>query len=79
MRLSNPTDDNNTIKVDIYDKKDKINQIQFFLFEKKLKKLVPRGNTGHSINWSQEQQVVGIIGFHQIFIYEWSYKRSSKC
>ena len=37
MILSNPTDDNITIKVDIYDKKDKINQIQFFLFEKFLK------------------------------------------
>ena len=36
MKLSNPTDDNNTIKVDIYDKKDEINQIQLFLFEKKL-------------------------------------------
>ena len=37
MKLSNPTDDYNTIKVDIYDKKDKINQIQFFLFEKNIK------------------------------------------
>ena len=37
MKLSDPTDDNNTIKVDIYDKKDKINQIQFFLFEKNFK------------------------------------------
>ena len=52
MKLPKPTDDNNAIKVDIYDKKDRINLIQLFFFRKKLKKLVPRGNTGHSINWS---------------------------
>ena len=65
MNLPKPTDDNNNIKVDIYDKKDKMNQIQLFFFWKKRKKLVPRGNTGRSINWSEEQLVVGIIGFHQ--------------
>ena len=37
MKLSKPTDENNTITVDIYDKKDEINQIQLFFFEKNLK------------------------------------------
>ena len=37
MKVSKPTDDNNTIKVDIYDKKVEINQFQFFIFEKNLK------------------------------------------
>ena len=34
MNLPKPTDDNNNIKVDIYDKKDKMNQIQLFFLEK---------------------------------------------
>ena len=34
MNLHKPTDDNNNIKVDIYDKKDKMNQIRFFFFIK---------------------------------------------
>ena len=63
MNLPEPSDDNNVIKLDIYDKNYKMNQIQFF-FWKIPKKLVPRGNTGHSINWSDEELVVGIIGFH---------------
>ena len=37
MKLPKPTDDNNAIKVDIYDKKDMINQIQLFFLEKNLK------------------------------------------
>ena len=38
MKLPKPTDDNNAIKVDIYDEKDKMNQIKLF-FEKNLNKL----------------------------------------
>ena len=37
MNLHKPTDDNNNIKVDIYDKKDKMNQIQLFFFGKNVK------------------------------------------
>ena len=37
MKLPKPTDDNNAIKVDIPDKKDKINQIKLFFLEKNLK------------------------------------------
>ena len=37
MKLPKPTDDNNAIKVDIYDKKDKMNQIWLFFLEKNLK------------------------------------------
>ena len=37
MKLLKPTDDNNTITVDTYDKKDKMNQIQFYFFEKHFK------------------------------------------
>ena len=38
IKLLKPTADNNTIKVDIYDKKVEINQFQFFIFEKKTEK-----------------------------------------
>ena len=34
VNLPKPTDDNNAIKVDMYDKKDKMNQIQLFFLEK---------------------------------------------
>ena len=34
MNLPKPTDSNNTIKADTYDKKEKINQILFHFFEK---------------------------------------------
>ena len=48
-------------------RKIKRNKFNSFFYEKNHKKLVPRGNTGHSINWSEEQLVVGIIGFHPKF------------
>ena len=38
MKLSKPIDDNNTNQVDKQDKKDKINPILFYFFEKKIKK-----------------------------------------
>ena len=37
MNIPKHTDDNNNIKVDIYDKKDKMNQIQLFFFGKNVK------------------------------------------
>ena len=37
INLPKLTDDNNAINVDIYDEKDKMNQIQFFFYEKSIK------------------------------------------
>ena len=57
MNLPKPTDDNIAIKVDIYDKKDKINQIQFFFMKKTLKnkfleETLVTVSTGQRNSWS---------------------------
>ena len=56
MNLPKPTDNNNTIKADTYDKKEKINPIQFHIFEKHLKnkfleETLVKGSTGHRNSW----------------------------
>ena len=59
MNLPKPTDDNNNIKVDIYDKKDKMNQIQLSFFGKNVKnqfleETLVAVSTGQRNSWSQE-------------------------
>ena len=59
MNLPKLTDDDNAINVDIYDEKDKMNQIQLFFYEKTLKnqfleETLVTVSTGQGNSWSQE-------------------------